>query len=300
MLIDLSIDKVLYYCLVTDYYRDIVSITYPILYKYIFRGIRMKNFISTLLFIATLFILADDASAENAHVKNASAENAHTIEYRYKSYQQPEKTKEGFYLTVKAGFGLFSADGLKAVNPSGGSVVSTSNDKIVIGGGLAAGYDFFYHDNTPVRVDLEVLMFAKTQRSYELPSASAATLYQTFNMNTLMANVYYDFHTTTNITPYFGVGLGIAFTDTWLETSQGSFSTSQVNFTNLAWSLGGGIGVILTETISLDFGYKFINLGEVETSTILDTTAGSTINGFKGHAKSLFINSFQAGIRCTF
>jgi opacity protein-like surface antigen len=84
----------------------------------------------------------------------------------------------------------------------------------------------------------------------------------------LMANGYYDVPLPFG-TPYFGAGLGWASN----KVNNVNFSNSGVTVrvpggtkSGVALALMAGVGVPITSTITLDIGYRYTDLGKLETS----------------------------------
>ena len=200
----------------------------------------------------------------------------------------------GFYVGVKAGFSFFSADNLKAVYP-GGSEKATSDTDTVFNFAEFIGYDFFYRTNVPLRLDLEANTFLDAKGDGSLYGNN---IYQNFYVNTVMANIYYDFRNSSILTPYIGVGLGVGFINTYFGINDQQFRGTERDITNFAWSLGAGVGINLTENLVLDAGYKFMNLGEVKTGGITDYY--TAYNGSYGTTEASYINNIQVGLRYTF
>lgn len=89
---------------------------------------------------------------------------------------------------------------------------------------------------------------------------------------TMMLNLYKDFGTFGRITPYVGAGIGVAYNkmDEVYFTGNPSLvnrigGNSDLSF---AWSLMAGVGYKLTNRAVLDVGYRYIDLGSIESSNI--------------------------------
>jgi opacity protein-like surface antigen len=91
---------------------------------------------------------------------------------------------------------------------------------------------------------------------------------------TMMFNAYKDFGNFGGVTPYVGAGVGMAynrlgdisFTETTTRHNK-IIGNDQLAF---AWSLMAGIGYQLTDRAVLDVGYRYIDLGKVDSQTIDD------------------------------
>ncbi|MDR2338510.1 MAG: outer membrane beta-barrel protein [Deltaproteobacteria bacterium] len=78
---------------------------------------------------------------------------------------------------------------------------------------------------------------------------------------TFMVNQYVDFKTGSIVTPYVGFGIGAAVVDVKASIEDyGSLSKSETNF---AFDAGVGLGVAVTDNVTLDVGYRYNNLGSL-------------------------------------
>jgi opacity protein-like surface antigen len=132
----------------------------------------------------------------------------------------------------------------------------------------------------------------------------------------VLANGYADLGTWYGLTPYVGAGVGLVrhnmsgFTDSGVAWN-GSFfngngtpngALSPVAFsriddktkTNFAWALMAGLSYSITPNLKLDFGYRYMNLGDAP-SGIIQCICGQTFAGFK--VKSITSNEFRIGMR---
>ncbi len=117
---------------------------------------------------------------------------------------------------------------------------------------------------------------------------------------TLMFNGYYDLGSYRGFVPYVGAGVGLA------HNAMGSVSfTGNPALTNaiqgddrwsLAWSLMAGVGYQITDRMTLDFGYRYIDMGKAESGTI--DTAGFT--NPRVRIDDLAAHEFKVGIRFAF
>ncbi len=149
--------------------------------------------------------------------------------------------KTGMYLGVKF---IDSIQTMKGEDESRGANT--------VGGALFAGYDFNTKYELPIRAELEYAL-----RSDLITRGFAEEVF--FNAQTLLANFYFDFHNSSDFTPYVGAGLGLAFTR--MEADTPEWSNLDANSTNFAWQVGAGVSYAFNETISADLGYRFVSFG---------------------------------------
>ena len=97
-------------------------------------------------------------------------------------------------------------------------------------------------------------------------------LHTSLRTYTAMLNIYKDLGNYGRITPYVGFGLGVAyhrldevyFTGNPLLTNK----IAGNNDLAFAWSLMAGVGYQVSERAILDFGYRFIDMGSIESGRV--------------------------------
>ena len=204
----------------------------------------------------------------------------------------------GIYVAPKVIYGLTYMKDAKWQQRANADSFGSHWDS-TFGGSLAAGYDFSKKLNVPVRGELEYAAFTKAEAE-GTPDGwpSVYKLKQSNNIQTLFANVYYDINTGTRFTPYVSAGMGAGFirtkgTETW---DLGSHNTGSKTVTNFAWNIGLGLGYQITNNIALDMGYRFADLGKVQTKW--DTSNTSYYWGLE--TKRIYQQQFSMGARFTF
>lgn len=97
-------------------------------------------------------------------------------------------------------------------------------------------------------------------------------LHTSIKSYSLMLNVYKDFGTFGRITPYVGAGIGFAYNqmDEVYFTGNPALVNRIAGNSDLsfAWSLMAGVGYKLTNRATLDVGYRYIDLGEIESGRV--------------------------------
>ena len=81
-----------------------------------------------------------------------------------------------------------------------------------------------------------------------------------------MINGYYDFYNQSSLTPYVGLGLGLAevkYENEWWEDSpmgilSGKWKASKTKF---VWNVAAGLSYKINEKTSLDLGYRYVDYG---------------------------------------
>ncbi|MEZ6024235.1 MAG: outer membrane beta-barrel protein [Hyphomonadaceae bacterium] len=72
-------------------------------------------------------------------------------------------------------------------------------------------------------------------------------------VTSLMGNLYYDFNRDGRFRPYVGAGVGVGHIEFFGEDDTG-----------FAWQVMAGIGIPLSERLTLDLGYRHFEMGEAE------------------------------------
>ncbi len=89
-----------------------------------------------------------------------------------------------------------------------------------------------------------------------------------------LANAYVDLGTYAGLTPYVGAGAGLSYlTTSDVRTAGGSTYNGDGKF-NFAWALMAGASYAVDQQVSIDVGYRYINLGDAQSGVIVasDTT----------------------------
>lgn len=204
----------------------------------------------------------------------------------------------GFYMGLKL---LDSYQSTGNVSTHGGAVhFSPSNhSQNTLGGAIALGYDFYPKGNMPIRAEIEYALRSAVNSDYDGKGnlAGRMNLKGEYTMHTLFANAYYDFHNSTDFTPYIGGGLGLAIIKSKYElelyTANGGSDSYNETATTLAYNLGCGFSYDFTDTITGDFAYRFVGTGYHETDKSL---YGQKI----GIGMANYANEFSVGLRFNF
>lgn len=203
----------------------------------------------------------------------------------------------GWYLRGDIGY-KFYRDPDVSLNPHVGSVTDTSMDDTGLVG-VGIGYQF----NDYLRADLT--------SDYEFKSGFKGTFHCVTNCGgfvsaeaetdidawTTMVNVYADLGTYHGITPYVGAGIGATYLRTSTVTSPGVGDIGEGDSEwNFAWALTAGASYALTEQLSLDLNYRYLNLGEAKTGDTF-TACGCVT---KAETDKLQAHEIRLGLRYAF
>lgn len=146
-------------------------------------------------------------------------------------------------------------------------------DSAVLGVGI--GYRFSESFRTDVAVDHRfATRFNGLPADGRLAAGSVLDKGR-FQSSTAMLNAYVDLGTYSGFTPYLGAGIGVARTvlGNYNRTMVGDVAPGGTTRTrlpggetySLAWALMAGVGYQLSDTFTLDLGYRYVNLGDVKT-----------------------------------
>ena len=182
---------------------------------------------------------------------------------------------EGYYITAKGGVSKTSDTGTASYGQVGIIYPSLKNDDLSTGS--AFGFSVGKYLTDSFRLELEAIK----RTSYELDTyvLQSPTDVDTANIDTtsLFINSFYDFQpltiSNTSITPYVGGGIGISRNKMGITTqlTNGvpvSFIEGHTT-SEFAYKFSAGTLLTLTEQLSLDVNYQYVNLGEFESSTAI-------------------------------
>ena len=181
---------------------------------------------------------------------------------------------EGFYITAKGGASKTFNTGETSFNAPFGNLITLQNDDL--GTGSAFGFSLGKYLTDSFRLELEAIK--RTGYEYD----GRAIPFPTFTYNTkiqteaLFINGFYDFQpftmSNTAITPYLGGGVGISrnkmgttvVNDNGIPNGE-TFGGNTIN--QFAYKLSAGTLVSITEQLSLDVNYQYVNLGAFKGGT---------------------------------
>lgn len=169
-------------------------------------------------------------------------------------------------------------------------------DSIILGGG--AGYRFSPNMRGDVTLAYRPTYKLDASDKFSPPGKFKASV----DSLSLMANGYYDF-TMTGWTPYLGAGLGFAqnkIATIYLTDSAGLSATLPGGTkSGLAVAFMAGAGIPLENRFTLDVGYRFVDLGELETASgsITVYAPASATAPYSGVTGKLKAHEFTVGVR---
>ena len=183
---------------------------------------------------------------------------------------------EGYYITAKGGASKTFNTGTTSFNNADGDLITLQNEDL--GTGSAFGFSVGKYLTDSFRLELEAIK--RTGYEYDLRVTTAAFPNITENAKiqteALFINGFYDFQpftmSNTAITPYLGGGVGISRNKmgTIVRHNNGIPNGVTVDgdtINQFAYKLSAGTLFSLTEQLSLDVNYQYVNLGAFKGGT---------------------------------
>jgi opacity protein-like surface antigen len=218
----------------------------------------------------------------------------------------------GWYLRADGGYNWFTTPG---VETEGYSAYDTKLDgSWSVGGGIGRYFGNGFRGD----ITVDYLFDSYVNSTFCDCFGGASHAQFDFSSTVVLANLYYDFNRGGRIVPYIGAGIGFAHN----ETSSGSMtqdcgctgriggdssnSFAAAGMAGVSWRIRGGgttyVGGMKDEPVAynsghaiyLDFGYRFLYLGDVRTGDISvdgsDLAAGPKL-------KDVTTHQFRVGLR---
>lgn len=200
-----------------------------------------------------------------------------------------------------------------------GSFISQTDQTTAFFGGVGIGYRF----NNWFRVDGTFeyrgggSIGANDRIDYTNPyTGNPGILTNTYkgNLSSMVAlfNAYVDLGTWNCLTPYIGAGIGVAqnritgLTDqgaNWVDTTgpliQPTLGTAgNGTKTGVAWALMAGVGYEVNKNLTLEVGYRYLNLGDAQSGPIRNAFLNESYAPLK--VKSIDSHDIKIGMRWNF
>ena len=200
---------------------------------------------------------------------------------------------EGYYITAKGGASKTFNTGAASFNNRAGTLLTTSPNED-LGTGKAFGFSAGKYLNDNFRLELEAIKRAGYEFDARIIEAPTFTEKVKIQTEALFINGFYDFQpfsiSNTPITPYLGGGVGISRNKmgTIVEHEDGppnGMTTDGDTINQFAYKLSAGTLVSITEQLSLDVNYQYVNLGAFKGGVRVEINgvfAGNLVNGVNG------------------
>jgi opacity protein-like surface antigen len=228
----------------------------------------------------------------------------------------PAPDFSGWYLRGDVGLGLNQLNDLDSTFAT--PIPGFAHDgqglgkQIVIGAGV--GYKFNNWFRADVTGEYRTGSYLWALESYQpgglFPSPACPNIcYDRYSGSVsnavFLANGYFDLGTWYGITPFIGGGVGVsdnmlhALTDNGLET--GGFGTAQDhNSLQFAWALMAGFSYSLTSNLKLELGYRYLDMGKVDSNPIVCQGVGPGGCNFEKQSFRMTSNDVRLGLRYMF
>ncbi|MDI9277720.1 outer membrane beta-barrel protein [Pantoea sp. EABMAA-21] len=210
-----------------------------------------------------------------------SAVAAETSEGYYASakYLQSEQRAKEMDTSARPGVGQFVAGNEKAHNGAAA---------------LAAGYQW----GNGWRTEGEYTFGQKSEFTSGSSTFTSSYNHLQTDVQRLMLNVYRDYQIGYNVALYGTAGVGVSKIKAggWQGNSSRQYASTTQN--NLTYSVGAGISYTPIEQVSLDLGYRYVDMGKIESGY---NTFGNA-RGFKDEQMKAHLveNQFVLGARYLF
>ena len=196
---------------------------------------------------------------------------------------------DGFYITPKGGVSKSMDTGTTSESTGGTTNSLTDED---LGTGTAFGLSVGKYISDNFRLELEAIK----RTSYEFDAifnvAPEAGDKADIDSTSLFINAFYDFKSfdisSTSVTPYLGGGVGISRNKTGSQKQYDEGAPNGAYFNDntisqFAYKLSAGSLFSLTEKLSLDINYQYVDLGSFKGGTDL-------------YRNGVLLGSFDAGL----
>ena len=184
---------------------------------------------------------------------------------------------EGYYITAKGGVSKTSDTGVTSLNTPVGTLLTFQNEDL--GTGSAFGFSVGKYLTDSFRLELEAIK--RTGYEYDARVATpvrfnSVTEEAKMQTEALFINGFYDFQpftmSNTAITPYLGGGVGISRnkmgTDVFhVNGVPNGLTVNGDTINQFAYKLAAGTLISLTQQLSLDVNYQYVNLGAFKGGT---------------------------------
>ncbi|WP_445082809.1 outer membrane protein [Chelativorans sp. YIM 93263] len=120
----------------------------------------------------------------------------------------------------------------------------------------------------------------------------------------LLANAYVDLGSWHGISPYVGAGIGASrntihhFRDINVPNEGVAYGGTDSKW-NFAWALHAGLGYQITDALTLDVGYSYLDLGDAQSGDIITYEGANTVDN-PMHFEDLTSHDFKLGFRYQF
>ena len=207
---------------------------------------------------------------------------------------------EGYYITAKGGVSKSMNTGETNFTIVGSDTFTQKNEDL--GTGTTFGFSVGKYLTDNLRLEIEATK--RTGYEFDTPSLNNSDIGYKASMQTssVFINGFYDFQpfsiSNIPITPYLGGGVGISRNKMGWVAQYGVANGRGLNGNSInqfAYKLSAGTLFSLTENMSLDVSYQYVNLGAFKSGTTFvipnnpSATASPAINGGEIKTQELMV-----------
>lgn len=138
--------------------------------------------------------------------------------------------------------------------------------------GLDAGFGYRFTPSFGFRIEAEYLYrfggkFSDSTLDFGNPTAApnVDAKHQT-TISNLLGNLYLDYYLGSSVYFYVGGGVGSSLSDATIpwKGTRGVGTVSTLKKLSFTWQAGGGLGVLISSNLSLDFNVRYIDFGNAK------------------------------------
>ena len=183
---------------------------------------------------------------------------------------------DGYYITAKGGVSKTMDTGTMSYG-----IQNTILNDDDLGTGSAFGISAGKYISDNFRLELEAIK----RTGYEMDTTGDNNLYEAnISSKSIFINGFYDFQSfslgSTPITPYLGGGVGISKNKMGTtHENRPSATLDGKTISQFAYKVAAGTMVSLTENVSLDINYQYVNLGNIKSGVGVYTDPGGAYVG---------------------
>ena len=182
-------------------------------------------------------------------------------------------------------------------------------DEPAFGNGMLVGLGLGYQVNHWLRVDVTGEYRGKTQfHALDRYTGTGGPFTNDYTAKKsewlFLANAYVDLGTWWCITPFIGAGAGLVdvtihhFRDNNVIASGGGYA-GEASKTNFAWALHAGLSYRVTPAFAVEFGYRYLGLGDGETADPINLNGVNDPVGNPFVFNNITSHDFKLGLRWT-
>lgn len=169
--------------------------------------------------------------------------------------------------------GFADNDNLRQLPVQTSPLLTSNTDTAGVNGGAGLSLSYNLKNQADIPITVEVASTWRYRHDFNLNYRFGGLLYGA-KMNVMsidtMLSALYDIETGTNWTPYVGGGVGVVYHDIQNQHIVGAtdIDVGDTSDVNMAWQLQAGVNYALSNTWDLRMDYRYIDLGEVHTTTM--------------------------------